>query len=101
MIVVNAVIVATEETIEAMKDAIRVMEVKSREENGCHDYTFSVELSNPEVLRITEKWEDMSALEAHFNTPHMADFQQAMAASPPRSVDANFYEVTEVPPPGQ
>lgn len=101
MIVVNAVILATEETVEAMKDAIRVMEIKSRAEDGCHDYTFSVELSNPEVLRVTEKWEDMGALEAHFNTPHMVDFQQIMAENPPRSVDANFYEVTEVPAPGQ
>jgi len=99
MIVVNAVIEATQETIEALKDAISVMENKSRVEEGCHDYTFSVELSNPEVIRITEKWENMSALEAHFKVPHMADFQRVMAAHPPRSVDANFYEVTEVPPP--
>ena len=101
MIVVNAVILTTKETIEAMKEAIGVMEKKSRAEDGCHDYTFSVELNHPEALRITEKWEDMGALEAHFNTPHMADFQQVMAQNPPRSVDANFYEVTEVPAPGQ
>ena len=101
MIVVNAVIVATEETISEIKVAIRVMETRSRAEDGCHDYTFSVELNQPDTLRITEKWEDISALEAHFNTPHMADFQQAMAENPPRSVAANFYEVTEVPAPGQ
>lgn len=101
MIVVNAVIESTEETIEAMKDAIRLMEIESRAEEGCHDYTFSVELSNPEAIRITEKWETMAALEAHFATPHMADFQQAMAAHPPRAIDAKFYEVTEVPAPGQ
>lgn len=101
MIVVNAKIEATEETIAAMKDAIAIMEQKSQAEAGCHDYTFSVELNNPNVLRITEKWESMADLEAHFQEPHMADFQQAMAANPPKSVEANFYEASEVPGPGR
>ena len=51
-------------------------------------------------MRITERWRDMAALEAHFATPHMAAFQQVMAANPPKGVTANFYEATEVPGPG-
>jgi len=96
MIVVNAVITATEETIAAMKDAIATMEAASQAEPGCHDYTFSVELNNTSVLRITEKWENMEALQAHFAMPHMADFQAVMAANPPKGVEATFYEATEV-----
>jgi quinol monooxygenase YgiN len=98
MIVVNAVITATADTIAALKDAIATMETASRAEPGCHDYTFSVELNNPDVLRITEKWASMEDLEAHFAMPHMADFQAAMAANPPQGVEAKFYEVTEVTP---
>lgn len=100
MIVVNATIKATPDTIEAMREAIATMETASRAEPGCHDYTFSVELNDPSVMRITEKWDDMDALGAHFGMPHMADFQAAMAANPPESVEAKFYEVTEVAPPG-
>jgi len=100
MIVVNAIITATAETIAAMKDAIAAMEAASQAEAGCHDYTFSVELNNPNVLRITERWENMQVLDEHFKTPHMADFQAAMAANPPQGVEAKFYEVTEVPGPG-
>ena len=99
MIVVNAVIESTESDIAAMKAAIATMEEKSRAESGCYDYTFSVELNNPNVIRITEKWESMESLGAHFKEPHMAEFQQAMAANPPKSVEAKFYEVTEVAPP--
>ena len=99
MIVVNAVITATADTIAALKDAIATMETASRAEPGCHDYTFSVELNNPDVLRITEKWASMEDLQAHFAMPHMADFQAAMAANPPQAVEAKFYEVTEVTPP--
>ena len=101
MIVVNAIIEATAETIDAMRDAIAAMEQASQAEDGCHDYTFSVELNNPNVLRITEKWESMDHLGAHFATPHMATFQAAMAAHPPKRVEATFYEATEVVPPGR
>ncbi len=100
MIVVNAEIEATEETIEAMREAIAVMEEKSRAESGCHDYTFSIEMNNPCKIRITEKWNSMADLDAHFKEPHMADFQQAMGANPPKSVVANFYEATEIAGPG-
>ena len=100
MIVVNAIIKATAANIDAMREAIAAMEAASRAEAGCQDYTFSVELNNPNVLRITEKWDSMDDLAAHFGMPHMADFQAAMAANPPESVEAKFYEVTEVGPPG-
>ena len=100
MIVVNAEIESTADDIEAMKAAIAKMEAASRAEEGCYDYTFSVELNNPNKIRITERWESMEVLGKHFGMPHMADFQAAMAAHPPKSVTAKFYEATEVAPPG-
>ena len=96
MIVVNAIIESTEENIAGMKEEIAVMEEKSRAESGCIDYTFAVEFYRPSVLRITEKWVDQAALQAHFGEPHMADFQVAMAAHPPKSVTASFYEASEI-----
>ena len=101
MIVVNAVIESTAEHIAKMQSAIADMETASRAEAGCEDYTFSVELNNADVLRITEKWSTMDALVAHFSAPHMTSFQAAMAAYPPKSVTATFYEATEVAPPGR
>lgn len=101
MIVVNAIIESNADSIAAMQAAIAAMETASRAEDGCYDYTFSVELNNPDVLRITEKWQSMEALGAHFAMPHMADFQAAMAANPPKNVSATFYEATEVTPAGR
>ena len=100
MIVVNATITSTEADIAAMKEAIAIMETASRAEPGCHDYTFSIELNQPNVIRITEQWESMQDLAEHFGLPHMAAFQAAMAANPPKSVEAKFYEATEISPPG-
>ncbi len=80
MIVVNGVIQSSIEDIQALTQVVATMEEASRAESGCVDYTFSVELSDPTVIRITEQWESLEALQAHFAMPHMADFQQAMAA---------------------
>ena len=43
MIIVNGRMETTVENIEATKSAIAQMEAASRAEDGCDDYTFSVE----------------------------------------------------------
>lgn len=98
MIVVNAVVTSTPEDIAALQEAIDIMEVASRAESGCDDYTFSVELNNNSVMRITEKWHNLEALMAHMQTPHMAEFQKTMGTHPPVSMELKFYEVKEIQP---
>ena len=98
MIVVNAVITSKPQDIAALQSAIHTMEVASREETGCDDYTFSVELNDPNMLRITEKWHSVEALKGHMATSHMAKFQNAIGAHPPASMEVTFYEVTEIQP---
>jgi len=96
MIVVNGIVESTEDSVVELKSAIADMEQASRAEAGCLDYTFSVELNNPHVLRITERWESIEALQAHFKMSHMVQFQVAIAAHPPKSSTVKFYEVTEL-----
>jgi quinol monooxygenase YgiN len=99
MIVINARIESDAAGIAQLKEAIRVMEVASRAEPGCRDYTFSVELNDPDTLRITELWDDMASLAAHFATPHMAEFGKALQAHPPKNLDVHCYEAKEIPLP--
>jgi quinol monooxygenase YgiN len=96
MIVINAIITATEDTIAAMTDAIIKMEQASQAEDGCHEYCFSVEIGNPNKMRITECWETREALAAHFATPHMAEFQAAMAANPSEGTEVRCYEASQI-----
>jgi len=98
MVVVNAIVSTSADDISALKDAIGVMEKASRQEDGCLDYTFSVEVSDPNTLRITEKWETVEALQAHMATPHMAEFQGAIGAHPPKGMDVKFYGAEEIQP---
>ena len=45
-----------------------------------------------------ERWETVEALQAHFQTPHMTEFQAAMAERPPASIDVKFYKVEDFNP---
>jgi quinol monooxygenase YgiN len=99
MIVVNAIIESTESDIENLRAALVAMEAASRAEQGCLDYTFSVEVNDSSRLRITECWEHLEALQAHFKTAHMASFQSAVAAHPPKNLDVKFFEAQEIPSP--
>ena len=97
MLIVTARITADAATIDALTPAIATMEAASRAEDGCHDYTFCRELNDPNSIRIIERWESVDALKAHFATPHMAAFQQAMAQHETGGVEVSSYEATEVP----
>ena len=93
MIVVLAEVEVDPGNVEAMKDAVREMEIASLEEPGCHEYIISQALSDPGKLRINELWESMEALEAHFGLPHMARFQETLQKYPPRSMKLRVHEL--------
>ncbi len=99
MIVVNVIVETSVENIATMQAAVAEMEAASRAEAGCADYTFCVELNDPNRLRIVENWVDIAALTEHFRTPHMAAFNAVMAENPPANVDVKCYEVKEIPLP--
>jgi quinol monooxygenase YgiN len=102
MIIITARIEIDPKKLGDFRAAIETMEKASRAEPGCIDYAFAQELSNPSMLRISERWQSMEALAAHFATPHMAAFGKVLAANPPKSSDVKVYEVAkEVPLPGR
>ncbi len=79
--------------IDALRDVFLEMETTTRAEPGCHDDCFSQEISDPNRIRITELWESMDALAAHFATPHMATFNAALADRPPKSMTLKVHEL--------
>ena len=100
MIIVNVEVKVEEGAIESIKDAVTAMETESRKEAGCHTYAFSVDISDPTTVRITERWESLPDLEEHFTLPHMAAFRAALGQINILSMDAHAYEVAgEIPLP--
>ena len=64
-----------------MEDALRAgseMAAASRDEPGCIDYRFAIDIDDPLVVRVFEQWESPDALEAHFAMPHFLAFSEVM-----------------------
>lgn len=100
MLIVVAEIEVEDGAVDGAREALRTMEVETRKEPGCATYAFSVDVSDPTRLRITERWDSEAALAAHFKTPHMAAFGATIGKFEPRSMDVKVYEVArEVPLP--
>lgn len=78
--------------------AAREMMGETRKEKGCISYSFSADLEEPGRFRIFEEWESDEALRAHFASPHMARFQQAVGGLGVREMAVQRYEVAKVGP---
>lgn len=63
----------------AAANAMQAVQAATHEEAGCIRYVFSADLVEAGVFRLYEEWESQAALEAHFETDHIAAFGAALA----------------------
>ena len=63
------------ENLERFKPHMQAMLTASRAEDGCQEYSYAVDVAEPGLVRVFEAWRDQAALDAHFNTPHMATWR--------------------------
>ena len=61
--------------------ALDMMKATRAEGPGCLEYAYAIDLADPTLLRVIERWQDETALAAHFVTPHTAAFGQIMAGA--------------------
>ncbi len=80
--------------------AAKKMMAATLEEPGCSEYAFSADFDDPGVFRIFEEWQGEEALAAHFQAPHMAEFQAALAGFGIIEMDAHKYAVSDKGPIG-
>ena len=94
MIVIHAsVLIDPAKTDDAVRAAKEMM-AASRQEKGCHAYTFTRDLSEPGRFFIIEEWESDEVLAVHFRAPHMAKFQQAAAGLGIKEMTATRFVVS-------
>lgn len=84
---------------EATPAAIEVMKA-TRAETGNVSYAFTRDLEDEGVIHVFEEWESEEALAEHFQTPHMAVFQKAMAGFGIREMKLQKYRIESVGPLG-
>ncbi|MBD3769373.1 MAG: antibiotic biosynthesis monooxygenase [Rhodobacterales bacterium] len=76
MIVIEGTVRLPPDRIETARPAMEAMIRASRAEAGCLDYAYSLDLMDPGLVRVTERWESREALKAHFATSHMAAWRE-------------------------
>ena len=94
MLIVAAKVTLGPDAIKTLTPLAQKMAVETLKEPGCIEYAFSVDLSDPNLVRIFEKWESQEALDNHFTTPHMGEFQAGLAEADVRGVEAKIYDIS-------
>ena len=95
LLIAGTIKVKPETRAEAVQAALKMAKA-TQAEAGCKSYGFYADLDDPNTFLIFEQWESEAALMAHFQSPHMAEFNSVVprfiAAAP--SIDR--YEVSGV-----
>ncbi len=63
---------------EAVRSAAEAQIAASKGEGGCIDYTYAIDVLDPQIMRVLERWQSWDALEAHFKQPHMEAWRDAL-----------------------
>jgi quinol monooxygenase YgiN len=66
--------------LEDFRPHMLAMLTASRAEDGCLEYSYAQDVAEPGLIRVYEAWRDQAALDAHFQTPHMAAWRAAWPA---------------------
>lgn len=80
-------------------DAAVTMMAETRREPGNLEYCFSADPATPGRIRVFERWRSDADLRGHFDAPHMAIFQEALARAGVRDRDLARFHVSGVGPP--
>jgi len=60
------------ENLQGLRPHMLEMLAVSRAEDGCLEYSYGEDVADPGLIRVFEVWRDQTAIDAHFQTPHMA-----------------------------
>ncbi|QDZ07166.1 antibiotic biosynthesis monooxygenase [Sphingomonas panacisoli] len=81
-----------EGALEVARPAMAAMLAASRAEDGCLAYNYAQDVLDPRIIHISERWRDRAALDAHFRTPHMAEWRAQFGAIGITDRDLQLYE---------
>lgn len=79
-IIVLALFEAKPETQVELRDRLRELERRTRQEAGCIQYELHEDLDDPNRFAFVETWADLAALDAHDHTDHVAAIRRDMPA---------------------
>lgn len=96
MIIVMGNIKADAAEIDTLYAAMAEQMAATQAEDGCELYVFSRDVTDPNVILISERWRDADALAAHSRAPHMATFNRAIGDIKIQHISVKAYDVSGV-----
>lgn len=93
MIVVVGRIQTDAERHDQVQAAGEALVAASRRDEGCIGYRMYAATDDPNAFVFVEEWESREILDAHFATPHVAEFMRTappLLTAPP---DVQFHDV--------
>lgn len=57
---------------------VRMIEA-SRAEDGCEAYDYAIDVLDPGLVHVHERWRDQASLDRHLDTDHLAAWRSAWA----------------------
>jgi quinol monooxygenase YgiN len=76
-LIVAGTVRAPPQNVDAFRPQMAEMMAASQAEDGCLDYNYAEDVTEPGLIHVFERWRDQAALEAHFQTAHMAKWRAA------------------------
>lgn len=95
MIIVMGKLRIDADAIEGALPAARKVVAATQAEEGCIQYDYSRDISDPEIFHITERWTSREALGAHLKTPHVAEWIEILSALTMKERHIRIYDTDE------
>jgi len=98
MIIINGTVRIPPGSLDQLRPAMELMLAGSRAEDGCLRYAYALDVLDDGLVHVVEAWRDRAALDAHFQTPHMARWRASFAALGITDRDLRVYQTDEGTP---
>ena len=92
MLIIMGTVRIPEGALDTARPAMTAMLAASRAEDGCLAYNYAQDVLDACVIHISERWRGRAALDAHFRTPHMAEWRAQFGAIGVTDRDLKLYE---------
>ena len=94
MIIVNGTVRFGAGEIDRLREAMARNVEATRAEPGCEHYAYAIDISDPDLLHVAERWSDEAAIGEHMASAHMAAFMAEIGASKVEALSIKAYEAT-------
>ncbi len=81
--------------IDAALPAAQKVVAATQLEDGCLQYDYSRDITDPEIFHITERWTSREALGAHLGTPHVAEWIAILGGITMKERHIKLYDTDE------